>query len=133
MTLRIDDSRAPVLVIELVDRLTPADVELFLQTGEGFIARREAYAFVFVPRSMAVPSFAELKTLLAWIRAHKADLDRWFRAMALVTGSAVMRGALRAILELSPIDSPKLVTADLDEAIAWAVRELRAAGASARP
>ncbi|HWB78338.1 MAG TPA: STAS/SEC14 domain-containing protein [Nannocystaceae bacterium] len=126
MPLRIDAAHAPVLVVELHDRLTAVDIETFLQTGEGYIARGEPYAFVFVPRGMAVPSFAELKTLIAWMRAHKRDLDRWYRAQALVTESAVMRGALRAILSLSPIDAPQLVTADLDEAIAWAVQQLRA-------
>ena len=121
MAIHIDDSHAPVLVIELSGRLEPADVDLFLRTGEGYIARREPYAFVFVPRSMEVPSFAELKSLIAWMRAHSSELDRWFRAMALVTDSAVMRGALRGILVLSPMRAQQRVTADLDEAIAWAV------------
>lgn len=125
MALHIDDAHTPVLVVELSGRLEAADVALFLRTGEGFIARSEPYAFVFVPRGIEVPSFAELKSLIAWMRAHSSDLDRWFRAMALVTDSAVMRGALRGILGLSPMRAQQLVTADLDEAVAWAVEVVK--------
>lgn len=130
VTLRIDDSRAPVLVIELFGRLDPADVALFLATGEGYISRRQPYSFIFVPRDIEVPSYAELKVLLMWIREHKADLDRWFVAMGLITDSAVMRGALRGILVLSPMRAPQLVTEDVEAAVAWATDIVAAAPAT---
>jgi hypothetical protein len=126
VALRIDESRAPVLVIELFGRIDHADVKLFLATGERYISQRRPYAFVFVPRSLAVPSYAELKTMLMWMREHRADLDLWFRAMALVTDSAVMRGAMRGVLVLSPLRAPQLVTDDIHAAIEWAEQLLRA-------
>jgi hypothetical protein len=75
---------------------------------------------------MSVPAFAELKVLLAWMRQHRAELDRWYLAMALVSDSPVLRGALRAILALGPLAARQLVCADVEEAVTWAGNIVRA-------
>lgn len=120
MGMSIDESRFPVVVIDVWDRMDDGDVAGFLAGGERWLARRLPYAIVVVARQAGIPAIAQLKPALQWMKDRKADLDRWHRGFALVTDSAVVRGAMRAILVLRPMSAHQLVTAERDEAIVWA-------------
>lgn len=130
MPLTLDDASDPVIVVEIRGRLTPSDVETFMATGAHYIGRATPYGMVFVPHTLAVPSFQDLKALLAWMKEHRAELDRWFVAMVLVSDSAVLRGTLRALLGLAPLRAEHFVTADLEEAKAWATKVIHGADAT---
>jgi hypothetical protein len=125
--MSIDESRFPVVVIECWDRMDDDDVVGFLAGGQRWLTRKRPYAIIVVARQAGIPAIATLKPALQWMKDRKADLDRWHRGFALVTDSAVVRGAMRAILVLRPMSAHQLVTASRDEAIAWA-QELVAHG-----
>lgn len=122
MGMTIDDSRFPVVVMDVWDRMADEDVAGFLAGGDRWLARKEPYAIVTVARQALIPGMAQLKPALQWMKEHEVELERWHRAFALVTDSAVVRGAMRAILILRPMSAHQLVTASRDEAIAWAER-----------
>jgi hypothetical protein len=125
MAIRFDESRFPVVVAEIHDRLTADDVEAFIEAGDRWLARRTEYAIVCVSAKTRFPSIEALKPALLWMGAREVELARWHRAFALVTNSALARGGLRAIFSLRPIAADQLVTDDLEKAIAWASRALR--------
>lgn len=118
--MTVDDSRFPVIVIESWDRMDDRDVAGFLEGGERWLARQRPYVIVVISRQSSIPAMAQLKPALQWMKDRKADLDRWHRGFALVTDSAVARGAMRAILALRPMSAHQLVTGSRDEAVAWA-------------
>ncbi len=60
-----------------------------------------------------------------WIRANQAELSRTVDAIAFVFGSALMRGALHAVLWLQPIPVPHEIFGTFDEALTWARDRLR--------
>jgi hypothetical protein len=127
--LTLDDASDPVIVVEIRGRLTPSDVETFMATGAHYVGRATHYGMVFVPHTLTAPSFQDLKALLAWMKEHRAELDRWFVAMVLVSDSAVLRGTLRALLGLAPLRAAHFVTANLEEAKAWAAQTIERASA----
>ncbi len=124
VALEIDESRFPLVVIQLHDRLTDEDVQAFMAGGERWIGRKTPYALVLVPHRMALPEIAQLKTLVKWMNEHAEGLDTYHRIIAIATDSPMLRGGVKAIFKLRQLYAEQLVTADQEEAIVWATRRL---------
>lgn len=120
MGLSIDESRFPVVVLDVRDRMTEDDIRGVLAAGERWLARTQPYAIVVVAQQTGIPAISTLKPAFHWMKEHEDELERWHCAFALVTDSAVVRGAMRAVLILRPMSAHQLVTASRNEAIAWA-------------
>jgi hypothetical protein len=124
MALDIDESRFPLIVIELHDRVTDEDAQAFMDGGVRWIGQRRPYGLVLIPRSLSLPRIEQLKPLIKWMNEHAEGLDTYHRVIAIVTDSAMLRGALKAIFKLRQLYAEQFVTKDRDEAIEWAAQRL---------
>ena len=126
----MEESGYPVVVIEVIDSITDEDVDRLLADGERWLGRGRPYATVYVASKASVPSGRNLRRLAAWMKDHKEELDRYHRCAVYVTGSAVLRGFLRALFSLQPLRAQQHATEDLDEGIGFANRVLAEQGYS---
>jgi hypothetical protein len=120
VTLIVDESHYPVVVVEVRDAITDADVDQLLADGSRWLARETEYATIYSAHKLSLPSARNLKRLAAWMKDNKAALDRWHRCAVYVTDSAMLRGFLRALFRLQPLHAVQHATVDLDEAFTFA-------------
>ena len=127
ITVRGD--RWPLLEIRFEGELDDREFEAYLEEYERYFARGEQYAATFItePHSpMTKARHAKLQT--EWISKHEAQLSALCVGAAFVLPSAVMRGALRAMLWMQPLPVPYRVFGSGSEAVDWADAQLQAAG-----
>lgn len=122
----MEESEYPVVVIEVVDGITDEDVDRLLADGERWIAMGQPYATVYVASKVSLPSSRNLRRLASWMREHKEELDRYHRCAVYVTGSAMLRGFLRALFSLQPLRAQQHVTEDLGDGVLFASKVLAA-------
>ncbi len=94
-----------------------------------FGAERE-FALAVRMSGLKIPEIRLLKEMGAWTRDHKDDVARYVVRSALCTSSAMARGALKFVNDISRTRQEQEVFADWDEALAWA-REAFAPGSRA--
>jgi hypothetical protein len=68
-----------------------------------------------------------------WMKLHAAEIRLNTLGIAFVISSPLVRGALTAILWLQPLACPHLVTADLDQGIAWARQKVASRSSGGEP
>jgi hypothetical protein len=124
MTLIVDDTNFPVVVVEIRDAITDADVDQLLSDGDQWLARETPYATIYSAHKVALPSARSMRRLAAWMKDNKAQLDRWHRCAVYVTDSAMLRGFLKALFRIQPLKARQHATTDLDEAFAFARKAL---------
>jgi hypothetical protein len=119
MPLLVDRSRLPELRLHYVGDYSDAELGAFLAELDGVLRIPGQRVCVF-DLTRAQPGTARQRQLqAAWIGKNETVLAREFAAAALVTDSAIIRGAVTAIFWVRPLPFPTRVVATLASAEAW--------------
>jgi hypothetical protein len=98
------------------------------------LGRGQLFASVVDARSVAAAPSARLRKIVSdWELAHGSVGKRWNAGIAIVTTSALVRGAMTAIHWISPPLVPTTYEAKLESAIAWAWARLKERGVAVTP
>ena len=119
MPLYIDRTSLPLLRLRYVGKFTDADLGKFLHELEAILALPGRKAAVFDLTEAGTGSPTQRQTQAAWIGKHESVLARDFAAAAIVTDSAIIRGAVTALFWLRPLPFPTHVTATAQLAEEW--------------
>lgn len=125
---RFDESRWPVVVVTLpVEPFDGPSLTKYLADAKRYYTRGQHFGFVFDIRN-APPMSASQRRVIADEIDHSAHEFPTIRTVqAVVIASAVQRGIVKAINWLARQPVPTEVFATVEEAVAWAQKELRAA------
>lgn len=126
--LEIDDSRFPLIRMELSIELTTDDLEQYGRYMEGRFDDRRRFAGLVVIRDLAMPSVAILKQLAEWARAHESSSAHVLVGSSIVATSPLVRGAIAFTNKMAPSPAPQAVFSTEEEAEAWALAKLDEAG-----
>lgn len=124
----LDDRHWPLVIYRVRGQLRGEVFERYLRSYEVLLSRKEQYVIVFDASQGKALEVAELKAHAAWIRVNQERLGRYNVGIAFVISSALVRGALAAILWLQPMPSPHTVVPSFDEALLWAMAQAQASG-----
>lgn len=92
------------------------------------LERGQRYAVVFDATRAARPPAGQRRMQADFIRAHSDELGRLCVGGAFAINSTVVRGAMTAILWLSPMPFPYEICPDVDSAVRWTTGRLRETG-----
>ena len=130
----IDISRLPLVRITWDGTVDDDAFRQYLETTADLIAAHPGTVLLHDARRAGAPSALQRRLQAEWMHAHEHTIRRNGRGTAFVIESALVRGALTAILWLQPLATEELVTASMDEALAWAeARIARGHSGTARP
>jgi hypothetical protein len=128
--IEIDDSRYPLVRVTFEGHVADHVFDRYLETMSRLLQRRMKNAIVFDARLAKSPTPMQRSKQAAWLKANRETIQRYSCGSAFVIASAVIRGALTAILWVAPIPGAHVVVATLPEAEAWAIGRLTAEGVS---
>lgn len=128
-SITIQDSLAPLYVVTFTGKVSDHEFREYLSGLSALLSRPGSRAFVFDAR-LALPSPASQRRMQAeWMKLNDAETRRNTLGLAFVVSSALVRGALTAILWVQPLPCPHLVTSNFEDGFRWANQKL----GSARP
>jgi hypothetical protein len=128
-SIRVDDSRFPLVVTTFDGPVSDAEFEDYLQATTKKTLARQTRNVVIVDASGATrPPASQRKRQAEWLNENQALLKQYNLGTVFVISSALIRGGLTAIFWLAPMPSPTTVLATYSQAVAWAFERLRAAG-----
>jgi hypothetical protein len=130
--ISFDDRSWPMLLVSFAGQYSDEEFAAYLDQYQVFLGRNEPYAAVFItPPKGRMMSASHAKLQAEWMRQHDAAIRERVVALAFVLPSAVMRGALRAILWMQPMPVQHRVFATVAEAVEWAAQMLAEKGIKA--
>jgi hypothetical protein len=122
-SVQIDDSRWPLVTVRFVGDTLDEDFRQYLSFLNANMDRAEAAqtktAVLFDARAGGRVSASTRQQMADWIRRNAEQTRRTCVGFAFVFDSAMVRGALTAILWLVPMPAPHTVVATLLEAENW--------------
>ena len=119
MPLYVDRETLPLLRLRYVGDFSDAELSEFLQKLEAVLAVPGRKVCLFDLSSATAGSAKHRQIQAAWIGKHEQALARGFAAAAIVTDSAIIRGAVTAVFWIRPLPFPTHVTASIASAEAW--------------
>jgi hypothetical protein len=125
--IEIDDSEFPLLVVVFKDSFGPEEWHELTARQERYYAEGLKFAMVVDTISLSLPDLALLKEIGAWVQANESNMRTYIVGTALHIPSAVVRGALKFVNQISPPPSPQVTAKSLSEAKAWARERLKEA------
>jgi hypothetical protein len=124
---RFDLTRWPIVLVDQGPSHTDAEFDAYLRQLEALYLRRERFVYVDVmPATMSLPPLGRIKRLIGWFDAHRESATRWCIGSASVIPNAAARGAANFFVRTARTEVPRYFARDLDEALAWAKRQLEA-------
>jgi hypothetical protein len=127
--ITFDLSLWPVLVTSFSGEQSDKDFIGYLARYEELIERGERYGIVLVtePKSpMMRPAHAKMQA--EWIREREQIIRERCAGIAFVLPSAIMRGALKAILWMQPMPCRHAVFSLVNDGVEWVSARLREEG-----
>lgn len=124
MPFRIDQSRAPLMVITSEGGASDAEFDRYLAEMTAMLGTLPRYAVLMDARAAARPPATQRQKQAAWMKQHHDELARYTVAMAFVIDNPIVRGALTAILWLQPMPMPHKLFARVADAERWLVERL---------
>ncbi len=123
---RIDVDRQGDIVIVRFQGRFDDHFDSYLERYQAVLDAGKPYAAVFITDSDArMPSHKIALRKAEWMRANREASQRLCKGAAFILPSPLMRGFLRAVIRLQPLDIPHSVFREEDEAMRW-VRGLTA-------
>jgi hypothetical protein len=119
-----DETRWPLLVVTIRGRGSDAEFAAFLSHFSRLLQRGQACAFVLDARLAENPSAHQLHMQGRWLAHHREAIQALGRGGAFVFSSPLLRLAFSALLRIQPMPVPHMVSASMDEALAWATQRL---------
>ena len=130
---RFDDSRFPLVVVTFSGSLGDDDFEAYLARMSGLLARRSKNVTLLDARAADSPSARQRAKQADWLKANRETLQQYSLGTVFVISSAMVRGALTAILWMSPMPAGHTVVGTLEEGEHWAYERMVAAGVPLPP
>lgn len=131
MSVRIDDSRHPLVVVQFVGASTDAEFDAYLeQMHQIVLARKQKNVTIFDATRSTDTNAQQRRKQADWLKAHAGLLRTYSLGSAFVITSPLVRGVLTAILWLQPMPAPHTVVGTYAEGERWAIEKLREAGLS---
>ena len=126
MPLLIDRKNLPVLQLRYVGDYSDAELAVFLRELDDVLKAPGRKLCIF-DLSKATTGTARQRQLQGeWIKRNEQALKREFAAAAIVTDSAIIRGAVTAIFWVRPLPFPTRIVATLESAEVWLAPHLAA-------
>jgi hypothetical protein len=126
--VRIDDSRFPVVVVTFPGSYSDPEFEDYLERMTRLLERKKKNVTILDARQASTTTAKQRAKQATWIKAHDALLKEFSCGSAFVIESALVRGALTAILWLQPMPVQHAVVPTMEAAEQWALRRLIEAG-----
>jgi hypothetical protein len=127
-TYRFDDSRYPLVVVTFLGGLTDEAFDEYLRQMSGLLTRRSKNVTLLDARDAESPSAKQRQKQAEWLKANREALKEYSLGTAFVISSAMVRGALTAILWMTPMPAAHAVVGTFDEGERWAYDQLMKAG-----
>lgn len=131
MSIRVDQTDFPVVLVTIEGATTDADMEGYLDDMEGLIERAYSsgirVAHVIDARRTLTTPADQRRKLGDWMKAHDEANRQTCAAFAFVFESALARGLLTAVLWLQPMPAPHRIFSTVGEASSWAAEQARVA------
>jgi hypothetical protein len=115
----VDRTTLPLLRLRYVGDFSDAELATFLRELEAVLELPGRKVAVFDLTEASAGSATQRQAQAAWIGKYERVLARDFAAAALVTDSAIIRGAVTAIFWIRPLPFPTRVTATVKSAEEW--------------
>jgi hypothetical protein len=109
----------PLVRVTYDGEITDAAFRLHLNEYAELIRRGQRYGVIFDATRAARPSATQRRMMASFMTEHRADLARLCVGGAFVITSPLIRGAMTAILWISPMPFPHVVVASEAEALGW--------------
>jgi hypothetical protein len=129
-TLQLDESGFPLIVATFRGHVTPDVLAAYFAKVDAWCSNRRRYAAVLDISCTDVPSAAERKRVAEGMAARDAGISRFCAGTAIVLTSALLRGAVTAVLWMHPMKHPHALVATRQEGKALCVEWLAEAQVS---
>lgn len=127
-SIRIDETRLPLVLVTFSGVVTDEEFTAYLEEQTRIVCRREKRVVVIDAMRAGETRPTQRKQQADWQRQHREALALYSLGTSFAIDSAVIRGALTAILWVQPLPHPHFVATSLADAERWAVAQLLAAG-----
>lgn len=131
MGIEVDDKQYPLVAIRVSGQIRDEEMSSYLAAMGALIdhARQTGRRAVHVidARGSKISSAYQRQMMGAWMKAHDEANRQTCGGFAFVFDSAIIRGALTAVLWICPMPAPHRIFADVGEAMAWAREQADAA------
>jgi hypothetical protein len=121
---RADESAWPVVVYTFEGPLDDAQVDAYAVDGTRLLERREPYAVVVDVQGLGHVSAYARSRYTRWAKDNAEALHEHCRGAAYVMPSPLLRFVTMTLFLVVPLPMPYAVCKDLDEAMAWAKKQL---------
>ncbi|MBC8069974.1 MAG: hypothetical protein IAG13_16670 [Deltaproteobacteria bacterium] len=126
----VELDRFPLVVIRMSAAPTDDDFQRYLGRCEALMVGDQLYSIVLVAMAHApMPQTRHARAQATWMKAHDARIARHIASMAFVLPSPLVRGVLRAVLQMQPLPVEHRVFRGEAEATAWSDERLASVGA----
>lgn len=127
-TIQFDHSRWPLVVVTHHGAPTDEEFEIYLgklkDNLDRAVREKKKTALIFDATHASGSSAKQRQRQAAWMKQHEAPSRLHSAGYAFVIPSTIVRGALTAILWLSPMPAPYVVVATLAEAESFCLKML---------
>ena len=127
-TIQFDQSRWPLVVVTHHGAATDEEFDAYLvklkQNLDRAVREKMKTVLIFDATHAGNSSAKQRQKQAAWMKQHEAPSRLHSAGYAFVIPSTIIRGALTAILWLSPMPAPYVVVATLAEAQSWCLKML---------
>jgi hypothetical protein len=128
-----DDSEWPVVVHTTVGIPSQPEVDAFIKRADMLLALHQRHVVIFDNRLAGrVPAYMRQRSF-DWVKANKADLERWCAGTALVLSSPGLRFLMTTMMLVTSHSLVQEVFKDRESAMKWARERLVTAQARPRP
>jgi hypothetical protein len=123
-SFRADESAWPVVVYTFEGPLEDTQVDAYAVDGTRLLARGEPYVVVVDVQSLGPVSAYARARYKRWAEDNAEALRARCRGAAYVMPSPLLRFITMTLFLVVPLPMPYAVCKDLDEAMAWAKKQL---------
>ena len=125
--IECDDSRWPIVVFTTVGIPSDEQVDRFIAQADLFLSRGQNYVVIFDNTKGGRATQYIRKRAGEWLRSNADELGKHCLGTGLVFKSAALRFVMSTVMLVVPHPVPHEVCGTLEDAIAWARRQLDAA------
>ena len=124
----LDDRHWPLAIIAVKGLLRGEEFERYLRSYDVLLGRKEKYVLIFDALEGKTLELAEMRMHAEWIKNNTERLKTYSIGVAFMISSAIVRGALKAILWLQPMPQPYTIVPTFEDALRWAEMRAHAGG-----
>jgi hypothetical protein len=128
VTITIDDSLWPLLLVTFPSAFSDQQQEQYLEQLLSYLRRGEKYVSIMDTHLLKTPTAEQRQRQADFIKEHEELFRQCALGTAGVVTSPLMALVARLLIHLKPMPSPYYVASSLPAAAAWAVERLELAG-----